>query len=89
MSNMIERVASVIRDHLGNLRASTLLPDVVENVARAAIAELREPTEEMASKGMHKLSELPEDASGIGLARGAAAIWRDMIDAALKTEDRP
>lgn len=50
--------------------------------ADAVLAALNPPTEAMVSKGMHKLSEMPDDASWITLARTARDIYVAMLSVA-------
>lgn len=84
MTEMVERVAwAIARARWGNVYT---LPDDVEEarrrmikqiipLARAAIAAMREPTEEMvAAAPWWEIDEQTDE---------AAAIWRGMIDAAL------
>ena len=50
--------------------------------ADAVLDAMREPDEAMASAGMHKLSELPEDAGWPTLARASVNVFKAMIDSA-------
>ena len=78
---MVERVAAAIMNAAGQINASQIQDDVTKRhatslmyakrYAAAAIAAMREPTEEMARCG------------GIG-REDAQGVWRRMIDAALK-----
>ncbi len=85
MSEMIERVAMVIKGELGKALNATPLPGDphdhndwsatggsvnLEDIARAAISAMREPTEAM-------VGQWPYD-------RGNRMTWRAMIDEALK-----
>ena len=71
MSTMVERVAQAIAKEMGYRD-----PETVKFAARAAIAAMREPTEEMID----------------GWIKAPGAItggWQGMIDAALREQDTP
>jgi hypothetical protein len=68
--NMVERVAAVLRQELDHY--SNFGEGVFEDVARAAISAMREPTEEMSGTVYFKGDDI-----------SASAVWREMIDRAL------
>jgi len=70
MTDMIERVAKAINDAM--IKHGDYKPD---ELARAAIAAMREPTEEM-YQGVCALNKRWQDSN-------SAEIWQAMIDAAL------
>lgn len=75
MSEMVERVARAIEQHL---MLSEYRREEARNAARAAIKAMREPTEAMKADAcvpMRVAMSLPEQ---------HADTWREMIDAALK-----
>lgn len=69
MSEMIERVAKLIRD-IADKAGERVADDVSFEMARAVIEAMRDPTEEMIREGS-------------GFAQSEFA-WEAMIDAALK-----
>lgn len=73
MTNMIERVAKAINDTM--LQHGDYKPD---ELARAAIAAMREPTEEMVEAGYYD-----------AMAEDAKATFTAMIDAALECSTKP
>lgn len=77
MNDMIERVAQAI-DTLGNIDLANYQHR--EMVARAAIAAIREPTQDMILPGYNALMDWD---ARTGEDYGIAEIWRAMIDAAL------
>lgn len=79
MTDMIERVAKAIEGVEYFLNGSTVPtrigPGLSPQLARAAIAAMREPTEEM-YQGVCALNKMWRDSN-------SAEIWQAMIDAAL------
>jgi hypothetical protein len=71
MTDMIERVAKAINDTM--LQHGDYKPD---ELARAAIAAMREPTDRMVHVGT--MANLRQDGFFMG------GIWKNMIDAALE-----
>ena len=71
MSRMIERIAEAIIDVMGP--CDTLAPS--EEIAKAVIAAMREPTDAMVGAGVKLLITEGDDC-------GAEMVWQAMIDAA-------
>jgi hypothetical protein len=83
--SMVERVARAICPF------SQPCPDVCDpcaSKARAAIAAMREPTEEMISAGEGQVWEY-DHGWGISASGVTVLAWETMIDAALKTDPQP
>jgi len=76
MTDMIERVAKAINDTM--LQHGDYKPD---ELARAAIAAMREPTDRMVHVGT--MANLRQDGFFMG------GIWKNMIDAALECSTKP
>jgi hypothetical protein len=74
MSEMVDRVARALTAEFESGRR-VFDEGEAEDLARAAIAAMREPTEEMAN-GRHTGGERISSIE-------AACVWRDMIDEAL------
>lgn len=72
---MIERIAKAIGDEMCGY-----IIDDLESLARAAIAAMREPTEEMCQAAM--IAAVTEENKGIEYAPMQG--WKAMIDEALK-----
>ena len=82
---MIERVAKAINDTM--LQHGDYKPD---ELARAAIAAMREPTEEMVAVGYDNFMWGPCGSTSDDLPdANSAEIWQAMIDAALKCSIKP
>lgn len=77
MSEMVERVVLALVA-TPQFRETTLTPDLVFRMARAAIAAMREPTEAMA-----EAADAEDRKQGEYCADGSSH-WRAMIDEALK-----
>lgn len=73
MSEMVQRVEAVLREKLRLVRDHGP-PPTLADIARAAIAAMREPTEGMVSLSR---SQKPYD-------RDCAETWPEMIDEALR-----
>ena len=76
MTDMIERVAKAINDTM--LQHGDYKPD---ELARAAIAAMREPSEKMIDVGFKEQQTI--------LSKPIEGIWTAMIDAALKCSTKP
>ena len=82
---MIERVAKAINDTM--LQHGDYKPD---ELARAAIAAMREPTEEMVAVGYDNFMWGPCGSTSDDLPdANPNDVWIDMIDAALKCSIKP
>jgi hypothetical protein len=80
MSEIVERVAAAIREiRVGDHYC--LYPHEAEEIARAAIDAMREPTAEMISAGREEYSEYELDYDATKMWTD---MWRAMVDAALK-----
>ena len=80
---MIRRVAQAIERELNAMiepGVTTTLWTLADKAARAAIAEMREPTEKMVEAARPPLLEAMDHVNGGWSER----IWMNMIDAALK-----
>ena len=78
MSEMLERVTSVIYSRICDIGVATY--EDAETIARAALGEMREPTEEMTDAG---LGSGQDYGPSIPLVYSADDVWKAMIDAAL------
>lgn len=82
MNNMIERVRDAI---LASMDLTDSLDEIAaETYARAAIAAMREPTEEMIEAAKATQPERISGALGVPRHVGLAETYSLMIDAALK-----
>lgn len=80
MSEMVERVARTLRQRLpGDV---FLTEDNLENMARAAIAAMREPTEHMIEIGLDE-ADACTDGGTVKASCIPEHLWPAMIDAAL------
>jgi hypothetical protein len=75
MSEMVERVAREMENIASLKFGVSLNPQLSAELARAAIAAMREPTQGMVQAGESYSLDIT--------AYGAAEVWQDMIDAAL------
>lgn len=81
MNEMVERVARVLHDATDELSEGDI--EAYVPLARVVLEAMSQPTVEMASAGMHRLSELPDEAGWGTLAIEAQHIWLAMLNAAL------
>lgn len=103
MSNMIERVARALWDETGPSNSGWTFEmdrDDMVTLARAAIEAMRSPSAKMLDAGMTAIEDCKDESWSSG-AEGEShtyeyvssaahlVTWQAMIDAALKTEDRP
>lgn len=87
MSEMVKRVAKAIADPDQYIAAEFADPNHEwESVARAVLAAMREPTEEMLSLGDSAIPRAEADETGRRMMGREVALeaWRAMIDEALK-----
>lgn len=86
MSEMVRRVAKIVRDFTDQESASGYIHPVYLRVATDILAAMREPTDEMPIAAQHRIGEAEQAGEGpTSAGHYMEMAWRAMIDEALKS----